>query len=45
LTGLTNVTRFLLIEIIPELENQIQFKELSFEGIIRIPDGMPTPEL
>lgn len=41
LTGLTNVTRFLLTEIIPELENQIQFKELSFEDVIRIPDSKP----
>ena len=38
LTGLTNITRFLLTEIIPELENQIKFKEMSLDEIIRIPD-------
>lgn len=44
ITGLTNVTRLLLIELIPELENLNQFQELSFEGIIRIPDSEPTAE-
>ena len=38
LTGLTNVTRFLLTEIIPELESQNKFKKMPSDEIIRIPD-------
>ena len=42
LTGLANVTRYLLIELMPKLENQIQFKDLQSEEIIRIPVSSPT---
>ena len=37
LTGLANVTRFLLIELIPQLEIEYQLKDLLNEEIIRIP--------
>lgn len=39
LTGLTNVTRFLLTELMPELENQPPFREILTNEIIRIPNG------
>lgn len=39
LTGLANVTRFLLLEVIPQLPSQIHFEELSNEDIIKVPDG------
>jgi len=45
LTGLTNVTRFLLTDIIPELANQTQFKRLLIDDIIRIPDGQISSDL
>lgn len=44
ITGLANVTRFLLLELIPQLERQSHFKDLLSEEIIKNPNGKPTAD-